>query len=77
MEEKTCYWSSKFCRFITHNPKVNSDYIINFLQRLEQEPVEKIYLICDKASYNESKKVKEFIAKFKIELVFLLPYSLN
>lgn len=33
----------------TDNPKVNGDYIINFLQKLEAENPnkEKIYLICD------------------------------
>lgn len=63
----------------TENPKINGDQIVNFLQRLEEEnsDKEKIYLICDNASYHKSKKVKEYLANTKIELVFLPPYSPN
>ncbi|WP_341754433.1 IS630 family transposase [Candidatus Tisiphia endosymbiont of Dioctria rufipes] len=63
----------------TDNPKVNGDYIINFLQKLEAENPnkEKIYLICDNAGYHKSKKVKEYLVNSKIELVFLPPYSPN
>ena len=45
----------------TENPKINGEQIVNFLQRLEEENSEKerIYLICDNASYHKSKKVKE------------------
>ncbi|MDN3030693.1 MAG: transposase [Candidatus Tisiphia sp.] len=37
----------------TENPKINGEQIVNFLQRLEEEnsDKEKIYLICDNASY--------------------------
>jgi transposase len=63
----------------TENPKIDGDQIINFLQKLEQEnnDKDKIYLICDNASYHKSKKVKEYVAHTKIELVFLPPYSPN
>jgi len=61
------------------NPKINSDYIIEFLKKLEKNTLnkEKIYLICDNASYNKSKKVKDYIQNSKIELLFLPPYSPN
>ena len=38
---------------------------------------EVVYTICDKARYYISKKVKEYLGKSKIELVFLPPYSPN
>lgn len=60
-------------------PKINGDYIIEFLQKLEQENVNKakIYLICDNAGYHKAKKVKEYLKGSKIELVYLPPYSPN
>ncbi len=63
----------------TDNPKVNGDYIIEFLKKLEEEnsDKEKIYLICDNAGYHKSKKVKEYLVGKKIELIFLPPYSPN
>ncbi len=63
----------------TENPKINGEQIVNFLQRLEEEnsDKERIYLICDNASYHKSKKVKEYLVNSKIELVFLPPYSPN
>ncbi|WP_417904470.1 IS630 family transposase [Candidatus Tisiphia endosymbiont of Micropterix aruncella] len=63
----------------TENPKINGEQIVNFLQRLEEEnsDKERIYLICDNASYHKSKKVKEYLVNTKIELVFLPPYSPN
>ncbi|WP_375333947.1 transposase [Candidatus Tisiphia endosymbiont of Xenochironomus xenolabis] len=44
----------------TESPKINGEQIVDFLQRLEEEnsDKEKIYLICDNASYHKSKKVK-------------------
>ena len=63
----------------TDNPKVNSDYIIEFLKKLEATNPDKgkIYLICDNAGYHKSKKVKEYLQDTKIELLFLPPYSPN
>lgn len=63
----------------TDNSKVNGDSIIEFLKKLEIEngEKEKIYLICDNAGYNKSKKVKEYLTTSKIELIFLPPYSPN
>lgn len=60
-------------------PKINGDYIIEFLQKLEQENASKarIYLICDNAGYHKSKKVKEYLETSKIELMYLPPYSPN
>lgn len=42
----------------TDNPKVNSDYIIEFLKKLEvtNQDKSKIYLICNNAGYRKSKK---------------------
>jgi transposase len=42
-----------------------------------REVAEVIYTICDNARYYRSKKVKEYLRKSKIELVFLPPYSPN
>lgn len=63
----------------TDNPKVNGDYIIEFLKELkaQNQDKSKIYLICDNAGYHRSKKVKEYLADKQIELVFLPPYSPN
>lgn len=63
----------------TDNPKVNGDYIIEFLKKLEEKNRDKstIYLICDNAGYHRSKKVKEYLQTSKIELLFLPPYSPN
>ena len=63
----------------TDNPKVNGDYIIEFLKKLEEANQNKsrIYLICDNAGYHKSKKVKEYLEGKKIELLFLPPYSPN
>lgn len=63
----------------TESPKINGEQVVNFLQKLEEENSEKerIYLICDNASYHKSKKVKEYLVNTKIELVFLPPYSPN
>ncbi|WP_256377139.1 MULTISPECIES: IS630 family transposase [spotted fever group] len=63
----------------TDNPKVNGDYIIEFLKKLEEnnQDKSKIYLICDNAGYRRSKKVREYLQNSKIELVFLPPYSPN
>ena len=60
-------------------PKINSDYIIEFFQKLEQvnQDKSKIYLICDNASYHKAKKVKEYLKNSKIELIYLPPYSPN
>lgn len=63
----------------TDNPKVNGDYVIEFLKKLEEKNKDKnkIYLICDNAGYHKSKKVKEYLQNRKIELLFLPPYSPN
>lgn len=63
----------------TDNPKVNGDYVIEFLKKLEDtnKGKSKIYLICDNAGYHKSKKVKEYLDNKKTELVFLPPYSPN
>lgn len=60
-------------------PKVNGDYIVEFLQQLEVQTRDKtkVYLICDNAGYHKSKKVKEYLRNSKIELLFLPPYSPN
>jgi transposase len=63
----------------TDNPKVNGDYIIEFLKKLEEhrQDKRKIYLICDNAGYHKSNKIKEYLKNSKIELIFLPPYSPN
>lgn len=60
-------------------PKVNGEYIIEFLEKLEAntEGKDKVYLICDNAGYHKSKIVKEHLKNSKIELIYLPPYSPN
>lgn len=60
-------------------PKVNGEYIIEFLDKLEANTVgkEKIYLVCDNAGYHKSKIVKAHLKNSKIELIYLPPYSPN
>jgi transposase len=60
-------------------PKINGDYIVEFLKKLDEstESKSKIYLICDNAGYHKARKVKEYLAGSKIELIFLPPYSPN
>ena len=60
-------------------PKINGDYIIEFLRQLEAENRDKrkIYLICDNAAYHKSKLVQGYVKASKIELVYLPPYSPN
>ncbi len=60
-------------------PKVNSNYLLDFFDKLTAENTDKtkIYLICDNAGYHKSKKIKEHLRTSKIELVFLPPYSPN
>lgn len=63
----------------TDNPKVNGEYIIEFLKKLEEtnRDKSKIYLICDNAGYHKSRKVREYLQNTRIELLFLPPYSPN
>jgi transposase len=66
-------------------PVVRFDDTINaastvalFRQLEEANPqAERIFVICDNASYYRSKEVREFEDNSKIELVFLPPYSPN
>lgn len=61
------------------NERINSDSIVGFLKKLEEANTKqnKIYLICDNAGYHKGKKVKEFLEKSKIKLIFLPAYSPN
>ncbi len=63
----------------TNHPKVNGDYIIEFLKKIEfcNATLSKIYVICDNAGYHKSKKIKEYLQGSKIELIYLPPYSPN
>ena len=60
-------------------PKINGDYIVEFLQKVDEETKgkDKVYLILDNAGYHKSRKVKEYLTTSKIELIFLPPYSPN
>jgi len=51
----------------------------DFLNKIisQNQDKSKIYIVLDNAGYNKSAKVKEFVEKTKIELVFLPPYSPN
>lgn len=61
------------------NERINSDSVVGFLKKLEEANAkqDKIYLICDNAGYHKDKKVKEFLERSKIKLIFLPAYSPN
>lgn len=61
------------------NERINSDSVVEFLKKLEAANAKysKLYLICDNAGYHKGKKVKEFLEKSKIKLIFLPAYSPN
>ena len=58
---------------------LNTESTIAFLSKIEQAyPFKKkIHLFCDNARYYRNKRVSEYLAKSKISLHFLPPYSPN
>ena len=58
---------------------INAQSTISLLKKIESKhpDAESIYTICDNARYYRSKKVKEYLEKSKVKLVFLPPYSPN
>ena len=64
---------------VDYGDSINAQSTISLLKKVElrHPEAEVIYTICDNARYYRSKKVKEYLGKSKIELVFLPPYSPN
>ena len=64
---------------VGYSKSVNAQSTISLLKKIESRhpEAESIYTICDNARYYRSRKVKEFLARSKIKLVFLPPYSPN
>ncbi len=64
---------------VDYGDSINAQSTISLLKKVELKhpEAEVIYTICDNARYYRSKKVKEYLGKSKIELVFLPPYSPN
>ena len=65
--------------FIHEDESVNADSTIKLFQKIEKAYLEKevIYIFCDNANYYRSKKVKEYLEKSKIILIFIPAYSPN
>jgi len=59
--------------------RIDSEAVVDTLKEVEKNnpKAEKIYVISDNARYNHSKKVREFVASSKIEIVYLPTYSPN
>ena len=69
----------KLSTTVDYGDSINAQSTISLLKKVElrHPEAEVIYTICDNARYYRSKKVKEYLGKSKIELVFLPPYSPN
>lgn len=65
--------------FIVDSETINSDSTIALLQKIEAgyPDAERIYVFADNASYYHSKTVATYLAKSRICLEFLPPYSPN
>ncbi len=64
---------------VGYSKTINAQSTISLLKKIESKhpEAESIYTICDNARYYRSKKVKEYLEKSKIEIIFLPPYSPN
>ncbi len=64
---------------VGYSKSINAQSTICLLKKIESKhpDAESIYTICDNARYYRSKKVKVYLEKSKIKLVFLPPYSPN
>ena len=69
----------KLSTAVDYGDSINAQSTISLLKKVElrHPEAEVIYTICDNARYYRSKKVKEYLGRSKIELVFLPPYSPN
>ena len=64
---------------VGYDDSINAQSTISLLKKIESKhpSSEAIYTICDNARYYRSKKVKVYLQRSKIKLVFLPPYSPN
>ena len=64
-------------RFVLYKDSMDSDKLIDFMQRLIKDSTKKVFLILDNLRVHHSKKVTEWLKKHKaeIELFYLPPYS--
>jgi len=64
---------------VIESETVDEDSTIQLLEMLENKYslAVTIYVILDNAKYHYSKKVKKFLEKFRIKLIFLPSYSPN
>ena len=62
-----------------YGDSINAQLTISLLKKVELRHPDAgaIYTICDNARYYRSRKVKDFLEKSKIKLIFLPPYSPN
>lgn len=68
-----------FSPVVDYYDSVDAQSTISLLKNMEKKhpDAEVIYMICDNVRYYRSQKVKEYLEKSKIKLVFLPPYSPN
>jgi len=64
---------------VRYDNTINAQSTIKLFQQIElQNPgAERIHIICDNARYYHARLVKDYLANFRIELVFLPPYAPN
>ena len=64
---------------VRYDDTINADSTLRLFEQLEAHHPEAdtIYVICDNARYYRSKKVKEYLKRSRITLLFLPPYSPN
>jgi transposase len=64
---------------VGYSNSINAQSTISLLKKIESKHpnAESIYMICDNARYYRSQKVKEYLERSKVKLVFLPPYSPN
>ena len=64
-------------RFLLHKDSINSEKLIDFMQRLIHDSSKKIFLVLDNLKAHHSKIVTEWVEKHKdeIEIFFLPPYA--
>jgi transposase len=64
-------------RFVLYKDTMNSDKLINFMQRLVKDTNKKVFLILDNMRAHRSKKVTAWLENHKaqIEVFYLPPYS--
>ena len=64
---------------VREDERINAQSTIKLFEEIEEKNIKakKIYIIADNAKYYKNKLVTEYLARSKIEIIFLPPYSPN